>query len=87
MILRNLMAMDTEEMLKRQPIDAAVLIGGCDKTVPAQIMGAISADMPAVMLVVGPTVTGRFEKERLGACSDCRRLWAAHRAGRSTTAN
>ncbi|WP_374442379.1 dihydroxy-acid dehydratase [Stella sp.] len=81
MILRNLMAMDTEELLKRQPIDAAVLIGGCDKTVPAQIMGAISADMPAVMLVVGPTVTGRFENERLGACSDCRRLWAAHRAG------
>ncbi len=81
MILRNLMSMDTEEMLGRQPVDSVVLIGGCDKTVPAQIMGAISADVPAVMLVVGPTVTGRFEKERLGACSDCRRLWAAHRAG------
>ncbi|MGE0719401.1 MAG: dihydroxy-acid dehydratase [Alphaproteobacteria bacterium] len=81
MILRNLMAMDTEEMLLRQPVDSVVLIGGCDKTVPAQIMGAISADVPSVMLVVGPTVTGRFENERLGACSDCRRLWAAHRAG------
>ncbi|MCC7271381.1 MAG: dihydroxy-acid dehydratase [Alphaproteobacteria bacterium] len=81
MILRNLMAMDTEEMLGRQPVDAVVLIGGCDKTVPAQIMGAISADVPSVMVVVGPTVTGRYQDERLGACSDCRRLWAAHRAG------
>jgi len=57
--LRNLMAMDVEEMLRAQPIDAAVLVGGCDKTVPAQLMGAASADVPSVQLVAGPMMTGR----------------------------
>jgi dihydroxy-acid dehydratase len=78
---RNLMAMDTEEMIRAQPMDAVVLMGGCDKTVPAQLMGAISADRPAIMLVAGPMMTGRHRGERLGACTDCRRFWARYRAG------
>jgi dihydroxyacid dehydratase/phosphogluconate dehydratase len=78
--LRNLMAMDTEEMIRAQPMDAVVLIGGCDKTVPAQLMGAISAGVPAIQLVTGPMMTGRFNGERLGACTDCRRFWARFRA-------
>jgi dihydroxy-acid dehydratase len=84
MFLRNLMAMDTEEMLRALPLDAVVLVGGCDKTVPAQIMGAVSADVPALTAVVGPMLAGSDEGERLGACTDCRRLWSAHRAGGST---
>ncbi len=78
---RNLMAIDTEEMIRAQPMDAVVLMGGCDKTVPAQIMGAVSAGRPAVMLVAGPMMTGRHRGERLGACTDCRRFWARYRAG------
>lgn len=81
MVYRNLMAMDTEEMIRAQPMDAVVLIGGCDKTVPAQIMGVLSAGIPAVQLVTGPMSTGRHRGERLGACTDCRRFWAKHRAG------
>ena len=78
---RNLMAMDTEEMIRAQPMDAVVLMGGCDKTVPAQLMGAVSAGRPAIMLVAGPMMTGRHRGERLGACTDCRRFWARYRAG------
>ena len=78
---RNLMAMDTEEMIRAQPMDAVVLMGGCDKTVPAQLMGAVSAGKPAIMLVAGPMMTGRHRGERLGACTDCRRFWARCRAG------
>jgi dihydroxy-acid dehydratase len=78
---RNLMAMDTEEMIRAQPMDAVVLMGGCDKTVPAQLMGALSADKPAVQLVAGPMMTGSYGGERLGACTDCRRFWAKFRAG------
>jgi dihydroxy-acid dehydratase len=78
---RNLMAIDTEEMVRAQPMDAVVLMGGCDKTVPAQLMGAISAGRPAVGLVAGPMMTGRHRGERLGACTDCRRFWARYRAG------
>ena len=78
---RNLMSMDVEEMIRAQPIDAVVLMGGCDKTVPAQLMGAASADLPAVQLVAGPMSTGRHNGERLGACTDCRRYWAKYRAG------
>jgi len=81
MFLRNLMSMDTEEMLRALPIDAAVLVGGCDKTVPAQLMGAVSADIPTVSVVVGPMLTGDHEGERLGACTDCRRLWGERRSG------
>ena len=80
LILRNLLAMDTEEMLRALPIDAAVLVGGCDKTLPAQIMGAVSAEMPALLAPVGPMLAGSDHGERLGACTDCRRLWAARRA-------
>jgi dihydroxy-acid dehydratase len=78
---RNLMSMDTEEMIRAQPMDAVVLMGGCDKTVPAQLMGAMSAGRPAIMLVGGPMMTGRHRGERLGACTDCRRFWARYRAG------
>ena len=79
---RNLMAMDTEEMISAQPMDSVVLMGGCDKTVPAQLMGAVSAGIPAIQLVGGPMMTGRHEGERLGACTDCRRFWATFRAGK-----
>jgi dihydroxy-acid dehydratase len=78
---RNLMSVDTEEMIRAQPMDAVVLMGGCDKTVPAQLMGAVSAGRPAIMLVAGPMMTGRHRGERLGACTDCRRFWARYRAG------
>ncbi|UTD29849.1 IlvD/Edd family dehydratase [Bradyrhizobium sp. WD16] len=81
MYLRNLMAMDTEEMIRAQPMDAVVVIGGCDKTLPAQIMAAASVDLPTVVLPVGPMVVGHHKGEVLGACTDCRRLWSAHRAG------
>ncbi len=81
MYLRNLMSMDTEEMIRAQPMDAVVLIGGCDKTVPAQSMGAASAGLPAIHLVTGPMRTGSHRGERVGACTDCRRFWARYRAG------
>ena len=81
MYLRNLMAIDTEEMIRAQPMDAVVLIGGCDKTVPALLMGAASANVPSIMLVTGPMITGEHHGERLGACTDCRRYWARFRAG------
>ncbi len=81
MYLRNLMAMDTEEMTRAQPVDATVLIGGCDKTVPALLMGAASANIPSIMLVTGPMLTGNHRGERLGACTDCRRFWGRFRAG------
>jgi dihydroxy-acid dehydratase len=81
MLYRNLLAMITEEMIRAQPMDAVVLLGGCDKTVPAQLMAAVSADVPAISVVTGPMTTGSWRGERLGACTDCRRLWAQHRAG------
>ena len=81
MKFRNLMSIDTEEMVRAQPMDAVVLMGGCDKTVPAQLMGALSAGKPAIGLVAGPMMTGRHHGERLGACTDCRRFWAQYRAG------
>lgn len=81
MLFRNLMAMETEELIRAQPMDAVVLIGGCDKTLPAQLMAAISADRPAVVLPVGAMMTGSYQGERLGACTDCRRFWSSHRAG------
>jgi dihydroxy-acid dehydratase len=81
MYLRNLMAMDAEEMIRAQPLDAVVLIGGCDKTVPALLMGAASANVPAILMVTGPMITGDHKGERLGACTDCRRYWGKFRAG------
>jgi dihydroxy-acid dehydratase len=82
MLFRNLMAMDTEEMILSQPMDGVVLLGGCDKTLPAQLMGAASADRPAIVVTAGPMLTGRYEGARLGACTDCRMFWNEHRAGR-----
>jgi dihydroxy-acid dehydratase len=81
MFLRNLMAIDAEEMIRAQPMDAVVLLGGCDKTVPALLMGAASANVPAILEVTGPMSTGDHKGERLGACTDCRRFWAKFRAG------
>jgi len=78
---RNLMSMDTEEMIRAQPMDSVILMGGCDKTVPAQLMGAATCDVPAIQLVGGPMMTGTYRGERLGACTDCRRFWAMYRAG------
>ncbi len=80
MYLRNLMSMDTEEMIRAQPMDAVVLIGGCDKTVPAQLMGAASAGLPTIQLITGSMLTGSHRSERVGACTDCRRYWAKFRA-------
>src|SRR5215212_10114094 len=80
MYLRNLMSIDTEEMIRAQPMDAVVLIGGCDKTVPAQLMGALSANVPAIQLVTGAMLTGSHRGERVGACTDCRRYWGKYRA-------
>ena len=81
MMFRNLMSIDVEEMIRAQPMDAVVLVGGCDKTVPAQLMGAASADVPAVQLLAGPMMPMAYHGERLGACTDCRRFWAKYRAG------
>lgn len=80
MYLRNLMSMDTEEAIRAMPMDSVVLIGGCDKTVPAQMMGAASANKPAIQLVTGSMLTGAYRGERVGACTDCRRFWAMYRA-------
>ena len=81
MFLRNLMALDTEEMIRAQPMDAVVLVGGCDKTLPAQLMAAASADIPAIVVPTGPMLVGHHRGQVLGACTDCRRLWAQYRAG------
>ncbi|MDP3911236.1 MAG: IlvD/Edd family dehydratase [Gemmatimonadales bacterium] len=86
MMFRNLMSMDVEEMIRAQPMDAVVLLGGCDKTVPALLMGAAAADRPAVVLLAGPMLPMPYHGERLGACTDCRRFWAKYRAGGISTA-
>jgi len=82
MKFRNLMAMDTEEMIRAQPMDSVVLMGGCDKTVPAQLMGAVSAGKPAIQLIGGPQMTSRYKDDRVGACTDCRKFWMQYRAGK-----
>lgn len=81
MMYRNLMSMDVEEMIRAQPMDAVVVIGGCDKTMPAQLMGAANAEVPVVHCVVGPMMTSPYNGDRLGACTDCRRFWGKYRAG------
>ena len=81
LMYRNLMSMDVEEMIRAQPMDAVVVIGGCDKTLPAQLMGAANAEVPVVYLAVGPMLTSPYDGERLGACTVCRRFWAKFRAG------
>ncbi len=87
MMFRNLMAMSVEEMIRAQPMDAVVLVGGCDKTLPALVMGAASAGKPAILLATGPMMTSRYRGERLGACTDCRRFWARYRAGEISDTN
>jgi dihydroxy-acid dehydratase len=86
MLYRNLAAMATEELIRAQPMDSVVLMGGCDKTVPAHLMAAASADVPAAVVVAGPMLAGSWRGERIGACTDCREFWARHRAG-DLTAN
>src|SRR3712207_1475699 len=80
---RNLMSMDVEEMIRAQPMDAVILLGGCDKTVPAQLMGAASADVPAIQLVAGPMSTSRHRGERLRSeerrvGKECRSRWSPY---------
>ena len=84
MKFRNLMALDTEEMIRAQPMDSVVLMGGCDKTVPAQLMGAISAGKPAIQLIGGPQMTSRYKDDRVGACTDCRKFWMNTGLAKST---
>lgn len=81
MLYRNLAAMDTEEMIRAQPLDAVVLLVGCDKTIPAALMGAASADVPAIVVSGGPMLDGHYQGQILGACTDCRRLTAEYQAG------
>src|SRR5689334_15016665 len=82
MFLRNLMAMDTEEMLRAQPMDAVVLVGGCDKTLPAQLMGACSVDLPAIVVPTGPMLVGHHDGEDARGCTHCRPPWGEFRRGR-----
>jgi dihydroxy-acid dehydratase len=84
MLYRNLMAMDVEESIRSYPLDAVVLLGGCDKTVPAQLMGAASADVPAIMITGGPAEPAVFRGRQLGVGTDLWRLTDEFRAGRMT---
>ena len=84
MLFRNLMAMDVEECIRAYPLDAVVLLSGCDKTTPAMLMGAASADMPAIIVTGGPMLRGKWRQEELGSGTDLWRLWAERRAGRLT---
>ncbi|WP_179134465.1 dihydroxy-acid dehydratase [Oceanobacillus timonensis] len=81
MLYRNLVAMDTEEMISAQPIDGVVLIGGCDKMAPGQLMGAFSANKPSILFTGGPMANGEYKGKTLGACSDCRHYWQEYKAG------
>jgi len=82
MLFRNLMAMDVEECIRAYPLDGVVLLSGCDKTTPAMLMGAASADVPALMVTGGPMLRGMWRDEPLGSGTDNWRLWAERRAGR-----
>src|SRR5881296_3711520 len=84
MLFRNLMAMDVEECIRAYPLDAVVLLSGCDKTTPAMLMGAASADVPAIIVTGGPMLRGKWRQEELGSGTDLWRLWAERRAGRLT---
>jgi len=81
MLYRNLLAMEAEEVLRCHPIDGAVLMGGCDKTTPALLMGAITMDLPAIFLPAGPMLTAHWKTETLGSGTDTWRLWAERCAG------
>ena len=84
MLFRNLLAMDVEECIRAYPLDAVVLLSGCDKTTPAMLMGAASADIPSIMVTGGPMLRGNWRQEELGSGTDGWRLWAERRAGRLT---
>ena len=84
MLYRNLMSMDVEESIRANPLDGVVLLAGCDKTTPAMLMGAVSADLPAIMVNGGPQLKGNWRGEELGSCTDCRRYHQELRAGRIT---
>ena len=84
MLFRNLMAMDVEEMIRAHPLDGVVLLGGCDKTVPAQLMGAASADIPSILLTGGPMLSGQWRDRKLGSGTDGRKLFDLHRSGKLT---
>ena len=81
MLYRNLLAMEVEEVLRCHPIDAAVLMGGCDKTVPGMLMGALSADIPSIFLPAGPMLKARWKNETIGSGSDVWKFWAERCAG------
>ena len=84
MLYRNLMSMDVEESITANPLDGVVLLAGCDKTTPAMLMGAASADVPAIMVTGGPQLKGNWRGEELGSCTDCRRYHQELRADRIT---
>lgn len=84
MLYRNLMAMDAEEMARAQPVDGVVFLSNCDKTTPAYLMAAASADLPSMVVTGGPMLNGRWRGQDLGACTDCRRYWTEYRAGAIT---
>lgn len=85
MLYRNLMAMDAEEMARAQPVDGVIFLANCDKTTPAYLMAAASADLPAMVFTGGPMLNGRWRGQDLGACTDCRRYWTEYRAGAITS--
>ncbi len=84
MMFRNLMAMDVEESIRANPIDGVVLLCGCDKTTPAQLMGAASADLPAIVVTGGPMLRGMWRNQEIGSGTDVWRYWDELRAGRIT---
>jgi dihydroxy-acid dehydratase len=87
MLYRNLASMDVEESIRANPLDGVVLLGGCDKTTPALLMGAASADAPSVLVTGGPQLNGNWRGEEVGSCTDCRRYQNELRAGRITEAD
>src|SRR5688572_14066494 len=84
MLFRNLMAMDVEESIRANPLDGVVLLCGCDKTTPAQLMGAISADLPSIMVPGGPMFAGNWRSQRIASGTDGRKLFDMYRAGKLT---
>jgi dihydroxy-acid dehydratase len=87
MLFRNLMAMEVEETIRANPLDGVVLLSGCDKTTPAQLMGAASVDLPAIMVTGGPMLSGKFRGRDIGSGTDVWRFTEEARAGRMTQAD
>src|SRR5207237_8610376 len=84
MLYRNLLARETEELLRSYPVDGAVLMGGCDKTTPALLMGAISMNLPAIFMPAGPMLRGNWRDQPLGSGSDGWKSWAERRGGKAS---